>query len=154
MEKHMEILISFPLDKHETCLPSPEKLKKRIILKHKKLPEGVDENVARLPIASSISVPGDLQAGGGDIASSVKNGILYVHEDGEWVPHFFVLTQTNMYYSEVRQNNEQDEDELETTSLARGQASNDQKQLIGNPAAHPGAFIEFRCSLQERDGTT
>ena len=37
---------------------------------------------------------------------------------------------------------------------AEGQASNDQKQLIGNPAAHPGAFIEFRCSLQERDGTT
>ena len=121
-----DMLVSAPLDKHETCLPSPEKLKKRIILKHKKLPEGVDENVARLPIASSISVPGDLQAGGGDIASSVKNGILYVHEDGEWVPHFFVLTQTNMYYSEVKQNNEQDEDELETTSLARGQASNDQ----------------------------
>ena len=112
-----DMLVAAPLDKNETCLPSPEKLKKKIILKHKKLPEGVDENV-RIPIASSLSVPGDLP-GGDNIASSVKNGILYVYEDEEWVPHFFVLTQSNMVYSEVVNPTDADEDEFETSSLHR-----------------------------------
>ena len=105
----------------------------QIILKHKKLPDGVDENVTRIPIASSISVQGDGgHGGGGDIASSVKNGTLYVHEDGDWVPHFFVLTQTNMYYSEVRSNStEQDEDEFDTSSIGTGQLSSNGQHRPG-----------------------
>ena len=114
-----DMLVSAPLDKNETCLPSPEKLKRKIILKHKKLPEGVDENV-RIPIASSLSVPGDIPGGGGDnIASSVKNGILYVYEEDEWVPHFFVLTQHNLSYSEVANNADNDEEELDNRSIHR-----------------------------------
>ena len=93
-----DMLISAPVDKNETMLPSPEKLKRKIILKHKKLPEGYDD--ARVPMQSSAGVY-DPQAGG-DIANSVKNGILYVFEDElGWQPHFFVLTETNIYYSEV-----------------------------------------------------
>jgi len=38
-----DMLVSQYLDKSETQLPSPEQLRRRIILKHKKLPEGVDE---------------------------------------------------------------------------------------------------------------
>ena len=37
---------------------------------------------------------------------------------------------------------------------AQGQASSDQKQLEGDPAIYPGAFIEFRATLTEKDGTT
>jgi phosphatidylinositol phospholipase C gamma-1 len=124
-----DMLVSAPIDKNETCLPSPEKLKRKIILKHKKLPEGVDENV-RIPIASSLSVP-DAGGSGDNVASSVKNGILYVHEDEDWVPHFFVLTQHNLSYSEVVSNNDADEDEFETSSLHRGQSTSNGQSRAG-----------------------
>jgi phosphatidylinositol phospholipase C gamma-1 len=42
------MLVTAPLDKTEKELPSPEKLRRRIILKHKKLPEGTDENAGVL----------------------------------------------------------------------------------------------------------
>ena len=45
-----ESLVTAPLDKNENELPSPEKLKRRIILKHKKLPEG--KRHYRIPIQS------------------------------------------------------------------------------------------------------
>ena len=126
-----DMLISDPIDKNETCLPSPEKLKRKILLKHKKLPEGVDENV-RIPIASSLSVPGDTPGGGGDnIASSVKNGILYVYEEEEWVPHFFVLTQHNLSYSEVTNNTDNDEEEFETGSLHRTKSTSNGQSPTG-----------------------
>ena len=35
-----DMLVVAPVDKNEAMLPSPEKLKRKIILKHKKLPEG------------------------------------------------------------------------------------------------------------------
>ena len=38
------MLLTAPVDKTEKELPSPEKLRRKIILKHKKLPEGSDEN--------------------------------------------------------------------------------------------------------------
>ena len=128
-----DMLVSAPFDKNESCLPSPERLRRKIILKHKKLPDGVDENV-RIPIASSLSVPGDAP-GGDNIASSVKNGILYKYEDEEWVPHFFVLTQHNISYSEVANNNtDADDDEFETSSLHhRGESA------TSNGPSRPGA---------------
>ena len=44
------MLLTMPIDKNETFMPSPEALRKKIIIKHKKLPEGavfvsVDESV-------------------------------------------------------------------------------------------------------------
>ena len=38
------MLLVAPMDKYEKELPSPERLRRRIILKHKKLPDGTDEN--------------------------------------------------------------------------------------------------------------
>ena len=97
-----EMLVSAPLDKNETQLPSPERLKNRIILKHKKLPEGVDENT-RLPLQS-----GELR-GGFDIANAVRHGVLYIREaEDQWQPHFFVLTESKMFYSEMH-NQEEDQ---------------------------------------------
>ena len=142
-----DMLVSTQLDKNETCLPSPEKLKRKIILKHKKLPDGVDENV-RIPIASSLSVQGD-HASGDNIASSVKNGILYVHEEGEWIPHFFVLTQHNLSYSEVVNNTDADEDEFETTSL-HGQGPNSTSNGPGRSGNNRRtAFIDLTLIYDE-----
>lgn len=38
-----DLLLSYPVDKNETQLPSPFQLRRKILLKHKKLPEGADD---------------------------------------------------------------------------------------------------------------
>lgn len=37
------LLVTHPLEKNETEMPSPEQLKRKILVKHKKLPDGADE---------------------------------------------------------------------------------------------------------------
>lgn len=39
-----DLLLTQPIDKTETKLPSPHQLRNKIILKHKKLPEGLEED--------------------------------------------------------------------------------------------------------------
>jgi len=100
-----ESLVTAPLDKNENELPSPEKLKRRIILKHKKLPEGVDETTG---------VPLDYDSARNmDLSESVKNGILSMQEESEvdWRPHFFVLTSKSLVYSDVSADGGDDENE-------------------------------------------
>ena len=97
-------LLVMPVDKNETELPSPERLKRKIILKHKKLPEGADE---------SFVVMGDLDASRNmDLSDSVKNGILSVEEEGEWVPHFFVLGSKVLVYSELQAEEGEEQEEV------------------------------------------
>ena len=48
MASHMQevfgdLLLTHPVDKNEIKLPSPESLKRKILLKHKKLPDGADD---------------------------------------------------------------------------------------------------------------
>lgn len=38
-----EHLLTHPIEKNESYLPSPQQLIQKIILKHKKLPEGADD---------------------------------------------------------------------------------------------------------------
>jgi phosphatidylinositol phospholipase C gamma-1 len=97
-EKFQEIfgdmLVTQFLDKNETRLPSPEQLKRRIILKHKKLPE----NAAAEEIATKLpeDFPKDI-----DLSNTVKNGVMYLKDEVDWVPHFFVLTGTQLSYTEM-----------------------------------------------------
>ncbi|XP_075990580.1 small wing phospholipase C gamma 1 isoform X3 [Anticarsia gemmatalis] len=88
-----EMLLVQPFEKNETCLPSPEDLKRKIILKHKKLPEGAEEN----SFAVRQEEGKDL-----DLRNSIKNGILLLEDpvDKEWNPHAFVLTENKLYYTE------------------------------------------------------
>lgn len=83
------------VDKTENALPSPYALRRKIILKHKKLPEGVDE--------SAFVVRNDESRQEMDLRNTVKNGILYLEDpvDKEWNPHFFVLTQNKLYYTDT-----------------------------------------------------
>ena len=55
-----------------------------------------------------------------DIASSVKNGVLYLKDNEfEWKPHFFVLTESKMFYSEpCEDNQEHDEDSDDEAHLS------------------------------------
>lgn len=88
-----DMLLTAPHDKAETCLPSPHDLRRKILLKHKKLPEGAEEN--------SFSVRQE-EGKDLDLRTSIKNGILLLEDpvDKEWNPHAFVLTENKLYYTE------------------------------------------------------
>ena len=86
------------------CYPSPEQLKGRIIIKHKKL-----------------SAEGDSVDGGhkmeDDISSSIKNGYLLLEDkvDFSWNRHFFVLTDSKIFYAEAmdeEMNAEEEEEDV------------------------------------------
>ncbi|XP_049885076.1 1-phosphatidylinositol 4,5-bisphosphate phosphodiesterase gamma-1 isoform X1 [Pectinophora gossypiella] len=88
-----EMLLTQPTEKNESSLPSPHELRRKIILKHKKLPEGAEEN----SFAVRQEEGKDL-----DLRNSIKNGILLLEDptDNEWYPHAFVLTENKLYYTE------------------------------------------------------
>ena len=50
------------------------------------------------------------QRGGFDIANAVRNGVLFIRDGDDlfdWQPHFFVLTESKMFYSEMKQEEDQ-----------------------------------------------
>ncbi|XP_014241973.1 1-phosphatidylinositol 4,5-bisphosphate phosphodiesterase gamma-1 isoform X2 [Cimex lectularius] len=108
------LLLTHPVEKNETVLPSPEQLKRKILLKHKKLPEGVEDD----SILFTVEDVRDM-----DLRNTVKNGVLYLEDpvDKVWNPHFFVLTQNKLFYTDTFHSNvgEDGDDEGE----AEGNAS-------------------------------
>ncbi|CAB3376592.1 Hypothetical predicted protein [Cloeon dipterum] len=116
-----DMLLTQPVDRNETCLPSPLKLRRKIILKHKKLKEGEfcvrDDEVRDM-----------------DLRNTVKNGILFLQDnvDRTWYPHFFVLTQNSLIYTDScnqdqqQDNEEEEEPECESTNLGVRDGNNDE----------------------------
>ncbi|XP_032784471.2 1-phosphatidylinositol 4,5-bisphosphate phosphodiesterase gamma-1 isoform X1 [Daphnia magna] len=114
------MLLKAPLVEQQTdfsMLPSPHDLQMKILIKHKKLPEkSTDAN------SSTTERPEDISDS--DILSSEKNGILYLEDKakGEWVSHFFVLSDAKMYYTKFNakeseaEEEEFDEDDSTTTT--------------------------------------
>ena len=107
-----DMLVSAHLDKNETELPSPERLRRKIILKHKKLPEFVGDtnSVAELDVTNN-----NLDEG-----NSVKKGILMMREEeeaDEWLPRVFVLTSKMLVFSELESEEIENNDEGEGSSL-------------------------------------
>ncbi|XP_076340209.1 small wing phospholipase C gamma 1 isoform X2 [Tachypleus tridentatus] len=103
-EVFRDMLLTQSVERDESKMPSPFHLKRKIIIKHKKLPEGSDEKVV---------MTGSEDTGAeADISNAVKNGILYLRDplDREWRPHFFMLTQNKMYYAEEQQIQDDDEE--------------------------------------------
>ncbi|XP_068621272.1 1-phosphatidylinositol 4,5-bisphosphate phosphodiesterase gamma-1 [Battus philenor] len=88
-----DMLLVQPNEKNETSLPSPYDLRRKIILKHKKLPEGAEENSFAVRQEEGKDI---------DLRNSIKNGILLLEDpvDKEWHPHAFVLTENKLYYTE------------------------------------------------------
>lgn len=57
-----------------------------------------------------------------DLSNSEKNGILYIEDqlEGGWVPHFFVLSGSKMFYTEVHpEENEPEEADEEDQDTAQ-----------------------------------
>lgn len=100
-----EMLLTLPLEKNETKLPSPTALKRKIVLKHKKLVycEGSSHNAFFVDDSNGSSNSNSLMRQDEnelDIRNTVKNGILYLEDpvDKVWNPHFFVLTPHNKIF--------------------------------------------------------
>ncbi|XP_026279095.1 1-phosphatidylinositol 4,5-bisphosphate phosphodiesterase gamma-1 isoform X3 [Frankliniella occidentalis] len=86
-----DLLLTEPVEKNETALPSPDRLKGRILIKHKKLPDGVEE--------TSFVVPKDNSDGAEpDFRNTNCKGYLHVEDpsDKEWKKYFFMLTQNKL----------------------------------------------------------
>lgn len=125
-----DMLLTQQIEKNETQLPSPFALRRRIILKHKKLPDGncknnaIDEATGAVHRGTLIR-PEDAEM---DLRTSIKNGILYLEDavDKIWNPHFFVLTHQKLYYTERHRQAELEDirdDETEIDPLERRESS-------------------------------
>lgn len=106
-----DMLLTKPVDVSADVLPSPNQLKRKILIKHKKLAEG--STYEEIPTSTVYSE--------NDISNSIKNGILYLQDpiNHEWYPHFFVLTSSKVYYSEETtggQTNDDEEEQKETSN--------------------------------------
>ncbi|TNM86993.1 hypothetical protein fugu_007223 [Takifugu bimaculatus] len=107
-----DMLLTKPVDIAADGLPSPNQLKKKILIKHKKLAEGsaYEEVSTSTPYSEN------------DISNSIKNGILYLEDpiNHEWYPHFFVLTSSKIYYSEETSSNQGNDEEEEHRETSNG----------------------------------
>uniref|UniRef100_A0A8C9XGT1 Phosphoinositide phospholipase C n=1 Tax=Sander lucioperca TaxID=283035 RepID=A0A8C9XGT1_SANLU len=107
-----DMLLTKAVDIVADGLPSPNQLKRKILIKHKKLAEGsaYEEVSTSTPYSEN------------DISNSIKNGILYLEDpiNHEWYPHFFVLTSTKIYYSEETSSNQGNDDEEEHREVSNG----------------------------------
>ncbi|XP_071784732.1 1-phosphatidylinositol 4,5-bisphosphate phosphodiesterase gamma-1-like isoform X2 [Asterias amurensis] len=113
-----DALLTQPVDREATILPTVNDLKRKIILKHKKL-SGTNE---------TFTVP-DEEITGLDLRNSLKNGILKLEDpiDNEWVPHYFVLTAEKLFYSEQTETlGNQDDDDDTSSQLDLQTTSNDE----------------------------
>ncbi|GFU38931.1 1-phosphatidylinositol 4,5-bisphosphate phosphodiesterase gamma-1 [Nephila pilipes] len=118
LEVFGDMLLVQPVDGAQREMPSPLQLKRKIIIKHKKLPDGHEERIILRNDEGAES----------DISNSLKNGILYLEDpvDHEWRPHFFMLTQNKMYYAEEQQSTEDDEDNEDSNTHAKEDVASDE----------------------------
>lgn len=106
-----DMLLTLPIDKNETALPSPYSLRRKILLKHKKLPDDSTDE--------SVTIQNDDQRQDIDMRTTILNGTLFFKEGNEWTPQFFVLTDHKLIYAEIvsrSQDGEVDEVDEETDS--------------------------------------
>ncbi|XP_072013746.1 1-phosphatidylinositol 4,5-bisphosphate phosphodiesterase gamma-1-like isoform X2 [Amphiura filiformis] len=105
-----DMLLTHPIDRASNTLPSPSQLMKKIILKHKKLPDASNGEVFTVAIEDIADL---------DLRNTIKNGIMMLEDpaDGEWTPHYFVLTESKLYYSEEAQVQRNDDDDDTASQL-------------------------------------
>ncbi|GAV05052.1 hypothetical protein RvY_15239-2 [Ramazzottius varieornatus] len=108
-----DMLVTVPVDKNETKMPSPIQLKRKIIIKHKRLPPGLETMEVRTPLNADESMR---EREASDI-SLHKNGVMYLEDaiNHEWVPYYFVLSATKLCYMLKPEENENTPSESEST---------------------------------------
>lgn len=104
-------LLTEPIENDGNCMPSPDQLKRKIIIKHKKQSDG--SNTKRSSTAKTFSskldssIESDTNLNDFDAKNLIKSGLLYIEcnttNSIEWRPHFFILNKSNQlfYYEDV-----------------------------------------------------
>ncbi|CAL8091039.1 unnamed protein product [Orchesella dallaii] len=87
-----KMLVIAPLFKDESELPSPQQLKRRILLKCKKLPKHAKEIIEYAERERDKDL---------DLSDTFKNGKMYIQEGSTWEPYFFALTNDKLIYTEI-----------------------------------------------------
>ncbi|CAH1778916.1 unnamed protein product [Owenia fusiformis] len=116
-----DMLVTEPFSTTEAVMPSPQDLRRKIILKHKKLPDNADSVEWNVPQNNE-----DTSVFDSDLSNSIKNGIMYLEDpvDKDWRPHYFVLTSTKMYYTEETPSTTQTEEEEEEEEEKEEESNN------------------------------
>ncbi|KAH8304194.1 1-phosphatidylinositol 4,5-bisphosphate phosphodiesterase gamma-1 [Drosophila kikkawai] len=153
-----DMLLTQPCDRNEQHLPSPYQLRRKIILKHKKLPQfdEIGGNGGSLTHRSSLGGAGGGGGGAGgglgggenegdNMRKVVKDGLLYFKDpvDKSWNLYQFVLTQQELIYSseinESRNGNSEDDDfGLSSSCSLNNNMQQKQKDTSANDELHFG----------------
>ncbi|KAJ8974220.1 hypothetical protein NQ317_018143 [Molorchus minor] len=119
-----DMLLSSPVENGETQLPSPYSLRRKILLKHKKLPNGQEESAFLVRNDST-----DM-----DLRNAVKYGVMHLEDpvDKEWTSNFFVLTHNKLFYTDTyrhEQESEKCEEEEDSGSFHRPKSNVPNEEL-------------------------
>ncbi|XP_062501636.1 1-phosphatidylinositol 4,5-bisphosphate phosphodiesterase gamma-1-like isoform X2 [Corticium candelabrum] len=102
-----DMLLMQPVDPNAEMLPSPTVCRKKIIIKHKKLPPGVDEkNFTLQPKSVEDMELSEMM----DLSDSIKQGYLLLEDpvDKEWNRHYFVLTPHSLYFTHAQEKTQEE----------------------------------------------
>lgn len=143
-EVFRDSLLCASIDNNEQVMPSPEQLKRMIILKHRKLPGGTDEFT---PLAANV----DEQGGELELSKlSLKTDRLFLKnpvDSTAWQAHFFVLTQDCLYFTEL-QNEQEAETDDQACGLRMQNDVGDEEQHLQEPWYH-GKVVGGRTKAEE-----
>lgn len=149
------MLLTQPCDRNELHLPSPNQLRRKIILKHKKLPQ-FDESVSAINLPTGSVSNGTIASfshrsslGGAtddsdNMQKILKKGLLYFKDpvDKSWNLYQFVLTQQELIYtseiSESRNGNSEDDDFGLSSCTLNSNMQQKQKDTSANDELHFG----------------
>jgi phosphatidylinositol phospholipase C gamma-1 len=121
-----DMLLVQPIDTSAQSLPSPNQLKGRVIIKHKKLT--LDESGAEIVQFTPVPKEEETQDAESllqDLSNSVKNGLLFMQDpiSKQWQKHFFVLVKSGkLMFTEQQEREEievekEDEPEIPSTEM-------------------------------------
>eukprot|EP00730_Choanoeca_flexa_P001991 TRINITY_DN10872_c0_g1_i3.p1 TRINITY_DN10872_c0_g1~~TRINITY_DN10872_c0_g1_i3.p1 ORF type:complete len:1382 (+),score=416.91 TRINITY_DN10872_c0_g1_i3:102-4247(+) len=120
------------------CYPSPEQLKGRVIIKHKKLQGGSD----------SIDTSAKME----DLSSARRNGILFLEDpiNNEWYKHYFALTDHKLFYAELEEVEEDEYDDVDADERPKTETELHFSEpwfhgrLVGDRGSAEAALKDFR----------
>lgn len=111
-----DMLLTEPIEGLGDCLPSPNQLKRKIIVKHKRLQSDSDPNI-------SIKSEADWDNPNDDLTHSLMNGLLHMQDPitKKWSPHFFVLNDDKLSFTsqdyQIGDTENSEDHELPTTEM-------------------------------------
>jgi hypothetical protein len=93
-----------------------------------------------------------------DLRNTMKNGILYLEDpvDKEWNPHFFVLTQHKLFYTDSFQNEQEadvDEEEEETSFHTSKEVTRSCERSSDVSERSAGLFLSSYYKLERLSAT-